>query len=97
MGEEPPAKEQKPKKEKKQGEDGKKAEAAPAEGAKKAKPEEVKGKAPPAAQEQPKKLDFISALKATNVAEEPKKTHAQQMKESLGAALGASDNATQGH
>jgi hypothetical protein len=88
-GEEPPAKEQKPKKEKKQAEDGKKPEAAPSEGAKKAKPEENKGKAPPAAQEQPKKLDFITALKATNTTDElPKKTHAQLMKESLGA-LGA--------
>ena len=48
--------------------------------------EEKKGEAKvEAKQEQPKKLDFISALKATTV-EEPKKSHAQIMKESLGAA-----------
>ena len=32
-------------------------------------------------QDQPKKLDFISALKATNAAEEPKRSHTQIIKE----------------
>ncbi len=31
-------------------------------------------------------MDFISALKATNYSDEPKKTHAQIMREQLGAA-----------
>jgi hypothetical protein len=37
-------------------------------------------------QDQPKKLDFVSALKATNAAEEPKRSHTQIIKESLGGA-----------
>jgi hypothetical protein len=36
--------------------------------------------------DQPKKLDFISALKATNAAEEPKRSHTQPFKESIGVA-----------
>ncbi len=60
------------------------------------KPALEAAKAPAQQQDQPKKLDFITALKATNVSEEPKKTHAQMMREQLGAvAPGASENHTQ--
>jgi hypothetical protein len=36
-------------------------------------------------------MDFVSALKATNVSEEPKKNHALIIKEQLGA-LGGGEN-----
>ena len=57
--------------------------------------EENKGevKAEVAKQEPPKKLDFISALKATNAGEEPKRSHTQTMKESLGVASAPESNA----
>jgi len=51
-------------------------------------------KAPAQQQDQPKKLDFISALKATNFSDEPKKTHAQIMREQLGAVA---PSASEGH
>ena len=83
--------EQKPKKEKKQANEEAKQQQKEAPAKPAGKGEEKKAQAPPAQQqqqEQPKKqLDFISALKATNVTEEqPKKTHAQIMKEQLGGA-----------
>lgn len=49
-------------------------------------------KAETAKQEPPKKLDFISALKATNTGEEPKRSHTQTMKESLGVASAPESN-----
>lgn len=71
-------KEQKPKKEKKQVEEGKKVEKKEEVKPKEEKKGEAKGEAK---QDQPKKLDFVSALKATNAAEEPKRSHTQVIKE----------------